>query len=128
MIESNDKFDEYDAVAFHVKDKDKKYLITSIKGVIFFDKKLKKCKKKMNEVENFVSNFLDKPRDLYKEKKHTDKSGKSFISYFYIEKGRIALWCVDWTKKTENTKGYIDNFALGIDHEEFVDWLKKEAR
>ena len=36
----------------------------------------------------------------------------TLVSKFYIEKGTISLWCVDWTKKIENSKGYIDNFAL----------------
>ena len=127
MIEIQDKYKDYDVVAFHVKQKDKKYLIAQIKGVIFYDNNLKKCKKKMKEVENFISDFLKQPRDYYNKKKHPDKSGTTFVSKFYIEKGVISLWCVDWTKKTENSKGYVDNFALSIEHKDYIYWLKNEA-
>tara|TARA_B100001996_G_scaffold363901_1_gene332509 strand:- start:255 stop:569 length:315 start_codon:yes stop_codon:yes gene_type:complete len=39
MIEFEGNFKDYESLAFHLKKNDKKYLIQSIKGVIFFKKK-----------------------------------------------------------------------------------------
>ena len=86
MIEVQGKYKDYDVVAFHVKDKDKKYLIASIKGVIFYDKNLKKCKKKMNEVENFISDFLKKPKDYYKKKNILIKVAQHLYQNFILKK------------------------------------------
>tara|TARA_B100001540_G_C15718792_1_gene602029 strand:+ start:81 stop:653 length:573 start_codon:yes stop_codon:yes gene_type:complete len=126
-IEVQIQYKDYDLVAFHFKTKDKKYLIAQIQGIIFYDKNIKKCKKKMDEVENFISDFLKKPRSNYNERKHPDKAGTTFVSEFYIEKGVIKLWCTDFTKKTENSKGYTDHFALSIESQDFVNWLNNEA-
>ena len=59
MIEFYDNFKLYDAVAFHLQKNDENYIIESIKGVIFFDKNIKKCRKKMTKIELDVSNFLN---------------------------------------------------------------------
>tara|TARA_Y100000741_G_C17815302_1_gene379878 strand:- start:55 stop:405 length:351 start_codon:yes stop_codon:yes gene_type:complete len=52
-IEVQGKYKDYDLVAFHLKTKDKKYLIAQIQGVIFYDKNLKKCKKKNERSRKF---------------------------------------------------------------------------
>ena len=46
LIEFTDNLVKYDSIGIHVKENDNDFKITSIKGVIFFEKKLKKCKKK----------------------------------------------------------------------------------
>ena len=54
LTEFFDNLKTYDAVAVHVEENDKQFKITSIKGVIFFNKKIKKCKKKneRNRIRN----------------------------------------------------------------------------
>ena len=46
LTEFSDNLKTYDVVAVHIKENDKQFKITSIKGVIFYNKKIKKCKKK----------------------------------------------------------------------------------
>jgi len=126
MIEFEGNFKNYEILAFHLEENDKKYLIQSIKGVIFFKKKIKKCMKKKEEIVTLVSNFLNKPKDLYEEKEYPDKRGKIYVSEFNIDKDLIRIWCVDFYKKTEKT-GVKDNLALSIEPYNFGKWLKNEA-
>ena len=65
LTEFFDNLKTYDAVAVHVEENDKQFKITSIKGVIFFNKKIKKCKKKMKEIELEISKNLNIEKKLY---------------------------------------------------------------
>ena len=126
IIEISDNFKTYDVVAFHTKENDKQFKITSIKGVIFFNKKIKKCKKKMKEVELEISKSLDIEKKLYEEAEYPDKSGKGYITEFEIDKNSLRIWCVDFYKKAEKL-GSIDNLSVSIEPYEFSKWLKDEA-
>ena len=127
MIEFDGKFKDYDMVAFHLRYKDEKYTIVSIKGVLFFKKKIKECMKKMDELEKNVSSFLNKPKDKNYEKEYPTKIGIANITEFNLSGGRIRLICVDFYKKIENTSNLKDNLSLNIDPNKFINWLKNEA-
>jgi len=127
MIEFDNKFKVYDTVAFHLKDKDEKYTIVSIKGVIFFKKKIKECMKKMNELEEFVSSFLNKSKDKNYEKEYPTKIGITNISEFNLSRGKIRLSCIDFYKKIEKTSNLKDNLALSIEPNKFNNWIKNNA-
>ena len=126
LIEFTDNLVKYDSIGIHVKENDNEYKITSIKGVIFFDKKLKKCKKKMKQVEKDVSNFLNIEKELYEEKNYPDDRGKGYIIEFHLSNDRLRIWCVDFFKKAEKL-GSVDNLAISIEPHDFSKWLKKEA-
>ena len=126
LIEFSNNLTQYDLVGIHVKENDSDYIITSIKGVIFFDNKIKKCKKKMKLIEKDVSNFLNIEKNLYEEKKYPDKRGKGYITEFHISKNRLRIWCVDFFNKAEKL-GSVDNLALSIEPYDFSKWLKNEA-
>ena len=126
MIEFFDNLKSYDAVAFHLQKDDKEYKIESIKGVIFFDKNIKKCRKKMTKIELDVSNSLNIEKNLYEEREYPDKRGKAYIAEFKLNKDRIRIWCVNFFKKQEKL-GSRDNLALSIEPYKFSKWLKEEA-
>ena len=126
LTEFSDKLKTYDVVAVHIKENDKQFKITSIKGVIFYNKKLKKCKKKMKEVELDISKSLNIEKKLYEEKEYPDKSGKGYITEFEIGKDSLRIWCVDFYKKAEKS-GSKDNLSVSIEPYEFSKWLKYEA-
>jgi hypothetical protein len=126
LIEFTDNLVKYDSIGIHVKENDNDYKITSIKGVIFFDKKLKKCKKKMKQIEKDVSNFLNIEKRLYEEKNYPDDRGKGYIIEFHLSNDRLRIWCVDFFKKAEKL-GRVDNLAISIEPHDFSKWLKNEA-
>ena len=126
MIEFYDNFKSYDAVAFHLQKNDKKYIIESIKGVIFFDKNIKKCKKKMTKIELDVSNSLNIKKNLYEEREYPDKRGTAYITEFKLNKDKLRIWCVDFVKKQEKL-GSRDNLAISIESYKFSKWLREEA-
>ena len=47
-------FKTYDAVDFHYKTKDSKYILHSISGVLFFKKNINDCYKKMDKIANNI--------------------------------------------------------------------------
>ena len=126
LTEFSDNLKTYDVVAVHIKENDKQFKITSIKGVIFYNKKIKKCKKKMKEVELEISNSLNIEKKLYEEKEYPDKRGKGYITEFEIGKDSLRIWCVDFYKKAEKS-GRKDNLSVSIEPYEFSKWLKDEA-
>ena len=126
LTEFSDNLKTYDVVAVHIKENDKQFKITSIKGVIFYNKKIKKCKKKMKEVELDISKSLNIEKKLYEEKEYPDKRGKAYITEFEINKDSLRIWCVDFYKKAEKS-GAKDNLSVSIEPFEFSKWLKDEA-
>ena len=126
LTEFSDNLKTYDVVAVHIKENDKQFKITSIKGVIFYNKKIKKCKKKMKEVELDISKSLNIKKKFYEEKEYPDKRGKGYITEFEINKDSLRIWCVDFYKEAEKS-GSIDNLSISIEPYEFSKWLKDEA-
>ena len=126
MIEFYDNFKLFDAVAFHLQKNDENYIIESIKGVIFFDKNIKKCRKKMTKIELDVSNSLNIKKNLYEERKYPDKRGTAYITEFKLNNDKLRIWCVNFVKKHEKL-GSRDNLALSIEPYEFSKWLSEEA-
>ena len=126
LTEFSDNLKTYDIVAVHIKENDKQFKITSIKGVILYNKKIKKYKKKMKEVELDISKSLNIEKKLYEEKEYPDKRGKAYITEFEINKDSLRIWCVDFYKKAEKS-GTKDNLSVSIEPFEFSKWLKDEA-
>ena len=121
---TTEKFELYDAVQFHLKASDKKYIIYSIAGRMYFQDRISECHKKMNEVFSDI-------KKLFKDAKVIDdgttntKSLKGYVSvvksiYITTDIGdEIAIQCYDH----EPEANIFDGLNLAIDSKEFVDWL-----
>ena len=61
-MQINDFFKTYDAIEFHYKSNDKKYIIHSLMELKFiYEKNIEKCYKKMDEIVSDIENvFSDK--------------------------------------------------------------------
>ena len=119
-------FNTYDGVQFHVKSNDKKYIIYSITGYIFYDENIDDCYKKLNEIDKEFSNiFKDAKREDMGIKKHPkDKSGKSTakeIFYWFKTGERTVIDCYDWSSEMKGN----DSLGVSLDAKEFVDWLNE---
>ena len=117
--------EEYERVQITYKIDDKKYIIHSIDGSIFFPKNLEKCKKKKNiVVDDLKKIFINiKPRNLQGE--HTaDTSGKSKHSstYFDLSNGTVSVWCTIWSEEMN----YDDGLAVTLRSKEYTNFLINE--
>ena len=128
---SNDKSDGYE---IHIKNNDKKYIISSIKSGKFFENKIDNFKKFKNQIvaeiiplfnyikpDNYESNYR------YSEEDHSKVKSIAFVTSFEIENGKIRLWCVNWTSIIEDKKGFTDHFAISASSKDYLNWLNNEA-
>ena len=122
-------FQTYDAVDLRFKTNDKKYIIQSIAGVFYYDKNVKDCYKRMDQVVKDIKEFLDDIEYQHRklvEKHSADKSGKSKVtsSYFDFESKDMAyVQCYDYSDES----GWGDHLKVGIATKEFVYFLENEA-
>ena len=123
-IEYKQGLEIYDAVSVHIENNDKKYIITSIKGLLDFPEKIKECKKKKKELEKEISSFLEKSKEESYDWNYPDGKGKSSITNFKTAGGKIRIWCTDFKKSTR----YIDHLGLSIAPTKHLNWIYDEAR
>jgi len=119
---------EYDAVSVTVKPGDPNYKIYSISGRIRYDNKLSECKNKMKIILKDISKILNNAK--YQKENHphhADTSGKSLTHgyVFYLERGAIDLYCVDWSREYESKSKSVDFLSLVIHSQEMREFLVK---
>jgi len=124
-------FNTYDAVDFVFKTNDKKYIIQSISGVLFYDLNVKDCYKKMDEIidelDVIFSNQKKYPKRTYKHgNKILNKSGKSIVTdveYVFKNEDSVTIACYDYSIE----HGSQDHLSVGIDNKAYSDFLIYEA-
>ena len=120
---------EYEDIQFHFKTKDKKYIIESMSAGIYINNNFSKCiiekKKIYNDIKNVFLNLEEKNNIG----KHTyDEESKVNVTYLYFPNGGFfRLGCIDWSKKVENDNNWSDHLSVGLNSEEFSNWLNTEA-
>ena len=127
----NGKLNDYEHVTFHVKENDKRYIIHTINGVMFFENKLDKCLKKKKEVVKDLSSTLTslKPYDYENEYKNTEKGSVAYVTDFDFNDGSsVRVWCVNWTTSVEENKNFADSLSISLSPKYFFDWLNNESQ
>ena len=126
------KFKTYDAMQFTVKKNDKKFKTHTVKGLLWYEKNIKDCHKKMQEIDAEISNIFI---NLYREEnnqKHTgDKSGQSMvksINYWFDNNDIIEIDCYDWSDEITKNRNWIDHLRIGGKTDEFNQWLIKNQK
>ena len=114
------KYDEFD---FWYKTNDKNYEIHSISGIIYYDKNIDDCSKKLDELDEEVPTiFKDAKRSIQDSAKHSaDQSGESTIKQIYYDLksgGGASFSCTDWSSKMD----YSDYLIIIFDSKEFRQW------
>ena len=122
----------YDDVQFLIKNNDKKYIIYSITGRLFYYNNIDDCYKKKNEIVIDLSSILENvtKKDWGKSKFFENSSDDSTVSvvYFYFKSGgTIKVACYDWSKEKEEEKGVSDGLGVIINSKEFAEFLMNEA-
>ena len=120
------QFKLYDGVQFHLKAKDKRYIIYSIGGKIYYPNNINKCHMQMDEIVSEIKTlFKDAKIQNDGTNKHDDGSNTMVRSIFIVLKSgdEIAVECYDWDEE----KNIKDNLTIAIDKKEFAYWLHNIA-
>ena len=113
----------YDAIDFHFKTGDEKYIFQNIDGVLFFDNEIENCIKKMDSIAKDIEKNLDYIKKFPREKfiHGGDKTKKSLFyqAKFDLEDGYVTLICYDYSSEY----GGRDNLSVSIDTPELNEFL-----
>ena len=118
------KFKDYDALQFHFKRNDSKYIIYSISGNLRME--IKSCLNKQKGIYEEISElFTDvKKRDMGKRKHPAYEKSYTYDMYFQFKsKDLIAVSCYEFYEKLL----FADKLLIAIDTKEFNDFLANEA-
>jgi hypothetical protein len=122
---SDGNFGDYEMMQFTVKRNDKKYILHSIAGGIFYSD-FNKCLKKQEKISNDVSHFFKnaEKRLNHKQIMPSDNTGNSYAvsDVFFINGGSMSIRCTNWSDKVSNEKNWTDNLRVGIRTDEFNNW------
>ena len=126
-----DFFKIYDAVDFHYKNNDKKYIIESLSGVLIYNKNIEQCENKMDqiisEMESIFSEDVIKSQKttfIHPSPKNIDGKSKVTAVYFTLPSGdEIDVACYDFSV----AHGSQDHLNLSMQKKSFAIWLEKEA-
>ena len=122
-------FKQYEDVHLNYLSKDKKFIITAIEGLTFFRNKIKKCLKKMDEIDSEFKNlFKNTVRGGKEKNRHSDSSvpGKNYVTdiiYDFNNGDRVTLACYDWSKES----GYGDHLRISLRSNKFSNFLNNKA-
>ena len=122
------KFEKYDAVQVQLKDNDKRYIIQTIDGLIYYKDDINQCYEKFESVEKeFDLLFKNSNKQKQKKSKHSyDKSGKSTtIAIFYNMTNRdyASIHCYDWFEDLNID----DSLTISLTTNEFNNFLINKA-
>ncbi|MDB9743716.1 hypothetical protein OAB09_04510 [Pelagibacteraceae bacterium] len=129
QIRIDKNINQYELATIHLKEKDKKYIINNIAGVIEYKKKdKKKCENKMAIIKDFIIENLNLKVNFDEGNLTWDKTGKSkFKRYSFLmpstNQYNLSVVCQFWDVDTP--------FSLvlktTINSEKFSLFLKNEA-
>ena len=129
IIYMADKFIDlikYDFLAATVKKNDNQYIITSLKGAIFY-KNLDECIKLRSEIRNFIEQIIT--FDDVEESTYDSQDGVGVIHAVqmylkpYPSVEAIVLNCNDYFDKT----GYKKDLSVSVNQEDYAYFLINEA-
>ena len=122
-------FKQYEDVHLNYLSNDKKFTLVAIEGVTFYRNKIKKCLKKMDEIDSEFKNlFKNTVRSGIEKINHNDSSipGKNYITdivYDFNNGDGIVLACYDWSKES----GYGDHLRISLRSNKFSNFLNNKA-
>ena len=126
----------YDGLQFFIKNnstnqyvtnKNEKYTILQIRGLITYIEDLDKCMQKKDEVVGVLTKmFPDAIKEEISNSKHPlDPSGKSFAHLvdFYFDSGDVVrVYCNDWEENFRIENNYSEGLSVDIATKEIVEW------
>ena len=124
-------FKNYDQVTFGLKKNDKKYIIYSLAGNLYFENDLKNCIKKKKEILKEISSlFNEQKRSDYRHYYKEIDDGKSFseiTDFKFKDNSLLRVYCTDWSSETEKKRNFFDMLNIDASSIEYMTWLDNEA-
>ena len=122
----------YNGSGIFLKTDDKKYVIHSIYGLIFYPNNIDDCYKKKDTIFAELKTMFkdvkinddgtyDHPGDPY------GKSKGTAVWFKFENGGSIGIYCLDWGKEMETERNYTDHLRVTIRSKEYSKWLSTEA-
>ena len=134
-VDIMEKFGQYDALQFHLKKGDKKYIIYGVSGAILFGeaakyypKSEKECKNKSLEIEKDLDSlFLNAKKESRRDVGvgHSDPGVADKIQLLF-RPGQVWLQCYTYSKNLNEKENAYDN-RVTILGEEFRVWMSSKA-
>tara|TARA_Y100001970_G_C13968950_1_gene717141 strand:- start:240 stop:812 length:573 start_codon:yes stop_codon:yes gene_type:complete len=123
-IEQHNSFEQYYGVQFHVKKKDKNFIIYAISGYDYCLENIKHCydmqKKIEKDISNIFTNVKINKNNIPHRADKTEKSKVKYTEYLFKNGDAISVNVYDWS----NAMPHSDNYDLSIDTAEFLDAFK----
>ena len=136
-VDIMEKFGQYDALQFHLKKGDKKYIIYGVSGAILFGeaakyypKSEKECKNKSLEIEKDLDSlFLNTKKESRRRVGfgHPDPKVIRQDTYYILDAGQVWLHCYTFSKEFKEKENTYDNLRLTILSDEFRVWMNTKA-
>ena len=120
----------YDQFFVSFNEEKNDYIIHEMKGTIDFENK-KDCLIEKKKIANFLRE-LDKgnsKEQSYSQNAAQDKSGESkfYSTDFISEDGTARTYCLIWSEKFKNEKGWKNHIQVVVYDKEFKNFLMNEA-
>ena len=133
-IYTNKNLQSYGSVAFIVKNtptseyitnKNEKYIIVSIRGLIDYTGNFDGCVEKRDEIAKDISKVFPNARKTEDFFEHSVDGTIVDAVYFEFDSGgRSEVSCMDYEETYRIEMNWIDNLSVSIDPEEIVSWLE----
>ena len=122
----------YNGGGIFLKTDDKKYIIHSIYGELFYPNNIDDCYEKKDtifaELNTMFKDVKINDAGTYKHRGDPYGTSKGTAVWFNFENGgSIGIYCMDWGKEIEKERHYTDHLRVTIDSGEYQYWLNNEA-
>ena len=111
----------------YVSNKNEKYFILGIRGVIFYDQDFDGCKQERDEITEIFSKILTNAERIDIVNPHpADSSGNSIEDIVFLDNSpyeSTRIVCTDWDESITNKYNWIDKLSVLIESEEIIDWF-----
>ncbi len=124
----NKSFKNYDNVSVDLISLDKKYIIQTVTGILFYED-IRDCHMKQKKIDKELSIIFQNTRKETNTRNHSaDKTGKSktkAINYWFKSGDLATIICTDWSNDLTNKYGWSDNLSIELKTKKFNDFLSK---
>ena len=121
----DDKFKNYDGLQIILKRNDNTYKIYGMHGIIFYEKNINLCYKKLSEISKDIEkNIKYELKDGFENLDMGGKRGRYSGTTFLLKFGIISVHCYDWSKEIEKKNRWTDNLRVNIKTDEYENFLQ----
>ena len=128
---ARESFQLYKRVKIAYLKDDKKYIIESLNGIIYFPNNIKGClklKKKIEkEFDTIFTNAKKKSGTIKKAYENTGKSTTTITEFILPSKDAAVISCDDWSNEMTEKENLNDQLNVRLESKNFGDFLIYEA-